>query len=79
MFPRMEITWRKHHAGQSHRAWNDEGYIVGEVVAYGQQLRADAGSQPTYWVGFARRERLPGQFATLDDAERAVERALSTA
>jgi hypothetical protein len=79
MFPEMEITWRKHHAGQSHQAWNDEGFIVGEVVAYGQQLRADGGSQPTYWVAFARRERLPGRFSSLEDAKKTVERALPMA
>jgi hypothetical protein len=72
-----DISWRRHHTGQSWQAWNDGGFIVGEVVGYGQQLRADAADEPTYWGAFARRERLAGHYATLEEAKAAVEAALA--
>jgi hypothetical protein len=72
----MEIVWRPGHTGQSWIAWDAAGFIRGEVVGYGQQLRPDADGQPKYWVAFARREPLPGRHATLEEAKAAVEKAL---
>jgi hypothetical protein len=75
MFAHMEITWRRHHAGQSWQAWQD-GYLRGEVVGYGQALRADQPSPASYWVAYVGQERLPGQRTTLEEAKAAVEAAL---
>jgi hypothetical protein len=72
----MDIVWRRHHADQSWQAWQD-GYLRGEVVGYGQQLRVDTPTEATYWVAYARRERLPGQHVTLEEAKAAVEAAVS--
>jgi hypothetical protein len=42
--------------------------IVGEVAWYN-----DADTRLVYWAAFARRDRIPGRFATDDDAKAAVE------
>jgi hypothetical protein len=55
--------------------WDADGFIRGEVVGYGQQLRSDAGGRPKNWVAFARREELPGQHTTLEEVKAAVEAA----
>jgi hypothetical protein len=72
----MDITWRRHHAGQSWQAWQD-GYLRGEVVGYGQALRAHQPSPASYWVAYVSRERLPGRHATVEDAKSVVEAVLS--
>jgi hypothetical protein len=56
----MEIVWRPGHTGQSWVARDADGFIRGEVVGYGQQVRPDAEGGPRYGVAFARREQLPG-------------------
>jgi hypothetical protein len=71
----MDITWRQAAAGQSWQAWEAD-WIRGEVVGYGGNAGIDP-SRMTYWVGYVKRDRLPGQHATLDEAKAAVEAALS--
>ncbi len=44
--------------------------LVGEVVWYQDEERA------TYWAAFARRERIPGRFASADEAKDAAEEAI---
>jgi hypothetical protein len=73
----MQITWRPGHTGQSWVAWDGDGFIRGEVVGYGQEIRPDVDSDPRYWVAFARREQLDGQYATLEEAKAAVEASLA--
>lgn len=68
----MRLEWTRHHTGQSWQALHD-GFIVGSVAAYGQRLRPEAHSEPTYWVAFLGRERLPGEYATAEEAKAAVE------
>jgi hypothetical protein len=52
-----------------------DGFIVGEVVGYGQVV-GDGGGPPRYWVAFRGRSQLPGEYATADEAKAAVEAAL---
>jgi hypothetical protein len=74
----VEITWRRRHSGQSWQGWNEGGFIVGEVVGYGDNVGVDP--QPhRHWGGVRQTERLPGQYATLNEVKAAVEAALTAA
>jgi hypothetical protein len=69
----MQITWRQAAAGPSWQAW-DGDRPRREVVAYGGTVGTDTAGV-TYWAAFIRRERLPSEYAAVEDAKAAVEAA----
>jgi hypothetical protein len=67
----VAIEWQSR--ASSDGAWwaLQDRRISGEVVRYDDP----AGGQ--FWAGFARTERIPGKFPTIDEAKAAVEDALT--
>jgi hypothetical protein len=66
----VDITWRSDPSGQSWRAWDEDGTLVGGVVG------VDGASSAPHWLAWVRWKKLPGQHATLEEAKAAVEAAL---
>jgi hypothetical protein len=73
----MEIRWRQAAAGQGWQAWEAD-CLRGEVLGCGGNVGTDP-TRMTYWVAYVRRNRLPGQYPTLEEAKAAIEAARSDA